>query len=326
MTDDYPFIDGAFVRSLAPYRPDDGHKGSFGRVLLWAGSPRYSGAAHLCVQGALRSGVGLVHLWTGRETAPFFAQLSPSVITDILPPETTEDATLIDRCLQVVLPEAMANRKAVAIGPGLTLRGALGQRMMPVVLEQSQKLVVDAGAFGYLAESGENGWQILSRRVGAGRFPAVLTPHHGEFARLCPGFAEKEAMYRQTDLKQCFSAVKAPDFLRFRASEAIRFARVRSCVVVLKGRFTVIASPNGDCCVNPTGNHGMGKGGSGDVLTGLLGGFLAQGLHPFSAACCAVYLHGLAGDFAARDLGARFMQPTDLVQRLPEAYRTVGWV
>ena len=288
-----PFLlEKQYIRGLAPCRPDDGHKGTFGSVLLWVGSPMYMGAAHMCAMGAMRSGVGLVHLLTGGSQAPFFAAVSPSVITQIL--EENPSLDFFDGLLR--------RKDAVVVGPGLPPWEDVVKSFLPFVIEGAKSPILDAGALAFLAENPDEGLLSLVRRVEAGGLPAVLTPHPGEFSRLSADFDGEN-----------------------RAESAQAFACRYQCVVVLKGMNTVITSPDGKCAVNPTGNNGMAKGGSGDILAGILGGFLAQGLAPFEAACCAVYLHGLAGDMAAGDMGKRYMQPTDILGYLPEAYRVCGW-
>ena len=179
---------------------------------------------------------------------------------------------------------------AALIGCGLG-RSAGTDELTRRLLDLPQPLVLDADGINALAGHTDE----LDRRRG---LVTVLTPHEGEFARvgdLSPG----------------------------REAAAAAFARDRGVFLVLKGHRTVIAAPDGRLAVNPTGNSGMAKGGSGDILSGMIVSLLGQGVEPFAACCAAVYLHGLAGDLAARDRTERSMLPSDLLERIPEAVAAV---
>ena len=145
----------------------------------------------------------------------------------------------------------------------------------------------------------------LKERLQARAIPAVITPHIGEFARML-GLLNKEISDNAEEL-------------------ACRFAMENKCVVVLKSYKTLVAVPDGKLYSYEEANSGLAKGGSGDVLAGLIAGFLAQGMEPFKAACSAVFIHSKAGRAAADDIGARYMLPTDLLNYLPEGYQEAGW-
>jgi NAD(P)H-hydrate epimerase len=174
---------------------------------------------------------------------------------------------------------------------------------LPQLIREASQLVLDADALNTIAGDPDKYLELLCDRVN--RFnlpPAVLTPHPGEFRRLAP------------DLD-----------LRDRQQSALELARRCSSVVILKGASTVVADPAGQIWINPTGHDGLARGGSGDVLCGLLAGLLAQGLQPVAAALCGVYLHGLAAEAAAERLSRRTMLPGDLIDSLGEAFRRAGW-
>ena len=288
--DAIPFLKEADICRWRLERPDDGHKGTFGSVLVWAGSLTFAGAAHMCAMGALRSGVGLVHLLLPEELTPFFSAISPPVITHAV----REDETLS------LLTSFWRKGKALVIGPGLTIEDGFLSDGLLLSAEKANQLVLDAGALSFFARYPDHFQRTFSLRRKAGVPPAVLTPHPGEFSRLFPEFAQRER-------------------------DALSFAKQNDCITVLKGKNTVIAAPDGRCFLNPTGNDGLSKGGSGDILSGMIGSLLAQGMEPFEAACCGVYFHGLAGDLAAEKLGKRYMQPTDLPPFFSEAFRKCGW-
>ena len=163
-------------------------------------------------------------------------------------------------------------------------------------------VVLDAGAL----MSKPDEWERIAECLKARKVPAVITPHIGEFARLLRLSEVRSHQIRLNEL----------------ASE---FAKDNNCVVVLKNAKTLIATPDGKLYVNDAPNSGLAKGGSGDVLAGLITGFLAQGMEPYKAACSAVFIHSKAGKAAADDAGARAMLPSDLIVYLPEAYLDAGW-
>jgi len=287
-------IDRNFVGKLAPLRPKDGHKGTFGSLLVCAGSPGMSGAAYFCANAACRSGVGIVHLWISSDlVTPMFLSL-PQAIAHPIPANFSE----VREELSALLP----SMSAVVIGPGLDTADETVRDEILYAAEHAKNLLVDAGALTVIAREPDIFAPIFAGRLVQGLPPAVFTPHPGEFARLVPGW-DKEA--RETGAKA--------------------FAALWKVVLVLKGHKTLVCSPAGECYINSTGNDGLAKGGSGDVLSGLIGSLLAQGMLPRDAAAAGVYLHGLAGDYAATALGRRYMQPTDLFAFFTDAFRYVRW-
>lgn len=280
-------IDREFVRRALPARPANGHKGTFGKVCLLGGSVGYTGAPVLCAGAAVRSGCGLVYLGVPE----CVWQIAAAKCLCAMPfPLPEKDGAL------ALSGEADFRRRAegcdaVAIGCGMG-RSADSDALTRRLLTLSQPLVLDAD--GINALSGHI--DTLSCRRG---LTTVLTPHDGELARI------------------------GGDMTAPRESSAAAFAAQHGVCLVRKGHRTVIAAPDGRLAVNTTGSDGMAKGGSGDVLTGLLTGLLAQGVEPFAACCCAVWLHGRAGDLAAEEKGHRGMTPADMIEKLPYALKEV---
>lgn len=278
------------ARALTPHRPADGHKGTFGHVFAIAGALGFSGAAKLVGEGASRSGTGLVTLGVPASLAPAMAAGLLDIMYHPLP--ATEEGTLAHTALEPALAFAR-DKDAVVLGPGLTQHADARAFVHGFVAACEQPMVIDADGLNNLTGN----TAILGRRS----VPAVLTPHPGEMARL----AGVDTRAVQQD----------------RPGVARRFADTYNSVVVLKGYETVVAAPDGECAVNSTGNAGLAKGGAGDVLAGLIGGLLAQGMTPSGAARLGVYVHGLAGDEAAEQHTQRGMTARDVLAALPQAWK-----
>jgi len=295
-------LDADDLLGLVPERPDAGHKGDFGHALIVAGSPGKSGAAILAARAAVRAGAGLV---TAAVPEPLLATVelgSVESMTLALPagPAGQIAAGAVDRLLA-----AAAGKSVVALGPGLGQETETAEAIRRLVQEIDLPLVLDAdGINAFAGRAGE-----IAGRAGDGR-ETVLTPHPGELGRLL--------------------GISAAEVQADRVAAARRAAEETGAVVVLKGHLTLVAIPDvegggeGEVYVNPTGNPGMATGGTGDVLTGLLAGLLAQGLPAAEAACLAVYLHGLAGDLVAVRRGDRGLAAGDLVEALPVAFRALA--
>lgn len=284
-------LDADDLRPRLPLRPDDAHKGTFGHVLIVAGSRGRTGAAALAGRGALRSGAGLVSVATPASCLPTVAALGAEYMTIAL---DDDDGACTASALRTVLD---APGDVLAIGPGLgTGDGAVA--LVRGVLEESRRpLVLDADAITILARLPE-AWHAHGDR------PVVITPHPGELARL--------------------AGVSTADIQRDRVAAARATAARHGVWVVLKGHRTVIATPEGHVSINTTGNPGMATGGSGDVLTGMVAAWLAQVKDPEAAGQIAVYLHGLAGDLAALALSETAMTAGDLLDHLGPATRMLA--
>ncbi|MCS7046702.1 MAG: NAD(P)H-hydrate dehydratase [Gemmataceae bacterium] len=283
---DWQIIDG--LPPLPPRKPDS-NKGTFGRVLVIAGSRGMSGAAVLSASAALRAGAGLVRLAVPAEVQPLAATANPCLMTEGWPQDAAgRFAALTPRELAL----RTAGNDVIALGPGLGRSRGLTLLVQNLLAQWTKPLVLDADGLNNLAADGG--------ALGAHGGPVVITPHPGEFARLL-----------QTDV----ASVQAQ-----RRESAANYARQHGVVVVLKGHATVVTDGR-QLFVNATGNPGMATAGSGDVLSGVLAALLAQGLAPFAAACCAVHCHGLAGDLAAAARGQVGLIATDLLDYLPAALR-----
>ena len=274
-----------FVRAALPVRDPLGHKGTFGKVYCLCGSVGFTGAPVFAGRAAMRMGSGLVYLGVPERAWSVVAAKCDEVMAFPLP--DTGEGKLSLRAEEAIRAAA-APCDAVLMGCGLG-RSAETDALTRRLLDLPQPLVLDADGINVLAGHIDE----LQRRRGK---VTVLTPHEGEFARIGDLTAGREA-------------------------SAAAFAKDHGVYLVLKGHRTVIAAPDGRLAVNPTGNSGMAKGGSGDILSGMAVSLLGQGLEPFAACCTAVYLHGLAGDLAARDKTERSMLPTDLLERIPDAVR-----
>lgn len=285
------------VARWLPARPRDGHKGTFGHLFVLAGSRGLSGAARLACEAACRSGAGLVTLGVPKPLADSLEAALLETMTLSLP------ATDMETLSSSALPHALAfanGRQAAVVGPGLSRHADTALLAREMALRCAVPTVLDADALHALCrEEPFEGFPVTGD--GATPPPRVMTPHPGEMSRLT-GMAVAEI---QTD----------------REGAAARFAERWRAVVVLKGRHTVIAAPDGRLAVNPTGNQGMATGGTGDVLSGIIGALLAQGAEAWEAACAGVYAHGLAGDIAARLKTPRALIAGDLLETLPEAWR-----
>ncbi len=275
------------VGRLLPRRRRDAHKGHFGHVLVIAGSRGKTGAALLATEGAARSGAGLTTLAAAATLQPVLEGHVREAMTAALPDAADGIAVLGDGS---VVDGLLAGRAAVVCGPGLGLAEGTRALVAHVVRRCAAPLVLDADGLNAVA-----GTELLAVRAG----PTVVTPHPGEMARLVG-----------TDT----AAVQAD-----RLGTARRLAAATGAVVVLKGARTVIASPDGTAAICPAGNPGMASGGTGDVLAGVVGGLLAQGLAPADAAALAVFAHGLAGDRVEARRGEVGLLARDLLAELPAA-------
>jgi NAD(P)H-hydrate epimerase len=295
-------LDDDVVGALVPERPARGHKGSFGKLLVIAGSLDYAGAALLVCRAAGRAGVGLVTLAIPESLQPLFAAKVVEATTMALPEDDVEE---ID-------PEpAMARildhqHDAIVVGPGLRPGLAtteLVRSLLPIAGEtDAAPLVLDAEALRAMATM--DGWWTGERR------PAVLTPHAGEFARLRAGSSDQPA--DDGDLEGDDAA---------RLAAAVDAATTWGSVVVLKGARTIIAAPDGSAAIAPFENPALATGGTGDVLAGTIGALLAQGLDPFAAARLGVYLHGMSGDACRERFGDAGVLASDLPDGIALARR-----
>ncbi len=274
-------------------RDPQGHKGTFGTLLMVCGSYGMIGAAVMAAKAALRCGVGLLNIAVRKECYPLMAGLVPEAVFTILDDATPQAAAQSE----ALLLHAMQKATACVTGCGLGRDAAWHLPAVLAACAQTQcPAVLDADALNYLA----NHLDLLD---GVGS-PLIVTPHPAEMARLA------------------HSTTAAVQQARF--ATATKFAATHQVYTVLKGAGTLIATPSGSVTQNPTGNAGMGKGGSGDVLAGMVGSILAQGFAPEHAAQTAVYIHGAVGDACAEALSQTAMQPTDMIEYLPRYFKEMA--
>jgi NAD(P)H-hydrate epimerase len=294
------YADRQSVAWIAQPRAAAAHKGNFGHVLIVAGSVGKTGAAAMAARAALRTGAGLVTVATAKSALPIVATMGVEFMTEALP--ETEDGSISLRALEGGRFEKLMHGKTVlAVGPGVGSHPETAEFVRTVVNQYPVPLVLDADGLNAFGGHMESLRQDVRRA-----HPTVFTPHPGEMARL--------------------TGKPTAEIQASRVTVAREFSQRFGVVLVLKGFRTVIASPNGQVQVNPTGNPGMAKGGTGDVLTGIVAGLLAQ--FPNSpvgeVVTAAVYLHGLAGDLAAAEVGQHSMLAGDLLEKIPLAYRAIA--
>lgn len=275
---------------LLPPRAPSTHKGDVGHVFVVGGSVGLSGAATLCSLGALRTGAGLVTLGIPRSLNDVMEVKLTEAMTLPLPETTARSLSPV--AIPAVL-RLLQRTDVLALGPGLSQQAQTRQFVRRLLPKLTKPLVLDA--------DGLNALQGECRPLGKVKPPAVLTPHPGEMARL---IGRPVAEIQQQ-----------------RAEIAKQFAQRYGVTLVLKGHRSVVASVDGQTYVNDTGNPGMASGGAGDVLTGMIAALLAQHLAPFDAARLGVYLHGLAGDLAAAEVGQVGLIASDLIDTIPFAIR-----
>jgi NAD(P)H-hydrate epimerase len=281
-------LEASDAAPLFPPREPDAHKGAFGHLLVVAGSLGKTGAAALAGRAALRSGAGLVTIATPLSQQPIVASLGMEVMTEPLPETPGRSASLKAKGRILELAERV---DAIALGPGLGLDPETQALIRELVTEVDRPMVVDADGLTALA-----GHLDLLTKSSA---PRCLTPHPGEMARL---------------LGKTVAQVQAD-----RIDTVREFCQRHGAFLVLKGARSVIGEPGGTIYLNPTGNPGMASGGSGDVLTGVVGALLARGVKPLAALQGGVFLHGLAGDLARDAKGEEGLIAGDILEALPAA-------
>jgi len=285
----YKVLDEKILQYL-PERIPNSHKGTYGKVLCIAGSKNMAGAAYFCAYAAYRTGAGLVRILTPEENRIILQGLIPEAVL------TSFDRKQLD-C--EIINEALAWADVVAIGPGLGKEPWVREILKFTMKNFQKPLVVDADGLNCLAAD----ITLLEEHIG----PVILTPHLGEFSRLCNNKSIQEI------------SKNVPE-------EAAQFARQHSCILVLKSAPTAIGTGEKEkqCYVNTTGNNGMSTGGSGDVLTGIIVGLLSQKVSPLQAALLGVWLHGRAGDLAVEQEGYYGMMARHLIEYLPRAMDSKG--
>ena len=286
-------VEKSDVRNILPKRSIHAHKYSVGKVLVLAGSKGLTGAAALCCTSALRAGAGAVVLGTPESVYPILARkLTETMVFPLL---ATSAGTLSLAALDTIR-KRLSWADVLIIGPGLSLNSETQQLILKILLEYRGKMLIDADGLNALAVHGTSKLRSLHAQF-------ILTPHVGEFSRL--------------------SRISTNDVEEHRINAARELAKRIGVTIVLKGVPTIIASKDGSAILNSTGNPGMATAGTGDVLSGIIAGLWAQGMSDVEAAYAGVYLHGLSGDLAAKEMGERSLVASDIIECLPSALQSV---
>jgi hydroxyethylthiazole kinase-like uncharacterized protein yjeF len=293
----YQLMTAAWARSLLPPRPLEANKGTFGKVLVVAGSTNYIGAAYLAAVGAGRVGAGLVTLACARSIYPVMAA---KLVESTFLPLPDAEGFLTGESTHSVLQALDQGYNALLVGCGLGQMAYVQAFILSLLPrlkgETLRAVVIDADGLNALA-SREHWWQELS-------VPAIVTPHPGEMSRL--------------------TGLPIADIQADRLQTAVGQASAWGTTVVLKGAHTVVAAPDGRARISPFANPALASGGTGDVLAGAIAGLVAQGLEPFDAAALAVYLHGRAGEKVRAELGDAGLLAGDLLPMLPQVIKELS--
>ncbi len=283
-------ISPEFIASMLAPRKLDTHKGSYGHILVVAGSIGKTGAAVMAANAALRIGAGLVTLACPESVHLAIENKTTEVMSVPLP--ETDKHTIAHSAIRQIL-ELAGRTDVIAIGPGLTTHSETCRMVTDLIPNLQIPIVADADAL--------NAMPLSSLRHS--RLPLIITPHPGEMSRLLE--------------------VSTQDIQASRLEAVQRTAEACNTYVVLKGDRTLISDPKGNVYINQTGNPGMATAGTGDVLTGMIAGLLGQHLTPLNAACAGVYIHGLAGDMARDEVGEMSLMAMDLLDMIPDAINTL---
>lgn len=280
-------LDHKKVLEFFPPRPNDSHKGHYGKDLLLCGSKGYTGAAALAAMGALRVGAGLVYLAVPESIYAIEAMKLTEPIVYALPDEGGRYA------LDAIAPihELMQGKDTVLVGPGMGKSAGTEAVACAVLRDFQGTVILDADGINVMSAHID----VLRERT----YPTILTPHDGEFKRIGGELSEN------------------------RMEAAMNLAKKLGVIILLKGHRTIITDGN-TCYLNTTGNPGMATGGSGDVLAGMITGLVGQGIPPLQAAACAAWLHGAAGDICAEQIGQYGMLPGDMLDVLPRLLKQDG--
>lgn len=279
------------IQISLPERNENGNKGTFGTLLNFAGSRAMSGACVLSTQAALRSGVGLVVACVPHSVAQVLAISAPECIIHAL--AETQSGQMI---WNAEIEPRVLKASAISVGCGMGTGLAGADLVREILRERRSPIVIDADALNIIAQ-----WPELLEKIGPG---AILTPHPLEMARLFKCTAEQ--------------------IEENRAEVAKAFAEQYGVVLLLKGHETIIAAPDGRISINKTGNSALAKGGSGDVLTGIIAGLVAQGISLYTAATVGAQIHGACADFLAQNNSKRAILPHDLIEVMPQVMFSLG--
>jgi hydroxyethylthiazole kinase-like uncharacterized protein yjeF len=291
------------VSRLVPERKKYSHKGDYGHVLIVAGSKGKTGAAFMAAKACLRTGAGLVTIGVPESLADVFQSRVVEEMVLVLPDRG--DGSLSAKATNPILDFIHKSARTLAIGPGIGVSAETQNVIKTLIKNAQSQMVVDADGINSLGGDKEIFKDAKSS--------VILTPHPGEMARLM-GKAQK-AGGRAAAGKSLIQEIE-----KDRIGTAVRCAKETGTFLVLKGVPTIIATSEGNAFINPTGNAGMAKGGSGDVLTGMISGFLSQTGNPVNSCILGVYMHGLAGDIGASEKGQNSLIATDIIDKISAAF------
>jgi NAD(P)H-hydrate epimerase len=275
-------------------RKTDSHKGDFGHIFILAGSPRFSGAAVLCSEAAMFSGAGMVTLGVPASLNNPIIQIKPKEVMTLPLPETKEGTLSLTAFRKIA--DFIQGIDVLVVGPGLGQNKSTQELIRKVISKVNKPKVIDADGLNALV-----GHLNILLNTQYSIHNTILTPHPGEMARLL--------------------GINISGVQKDRKNIAIRFANKYNITIVLKGNDSVVADSKGNLYINRTGNPGMATAGSGDVLSGIIAAFLGQGLRMFDAAKFATYIHGLAGDLAAKSKTQMGMVASDIIEKIPKALK-----
>ncbi len=293
------------VKSMFPTRPKNSHKGTYGHVLIIAGSKGKTGAALMAAKSCLRAGAGLVTVGIPETLVNVFqARVTEEMI---LPLPDKGNGTISLQAVNLINKFIKKRANVLAIGPGLSNDEEISQLICTLLAESKVPIVIDADGINAIA----NKTGLLNKC----RAPVILTPHPGEMARLLK-YSQKHKAKGETWIRNSIE--------KDRIETASHFVKKTKSYLALKGAPTVTAGPDGCVFINSTGNPGMATAGTGDVLTGIISALLAQKLSPMNALITGVYMHGLIGDIAAENNGQRSMVASDMMKEMQKAFRLVN--
>lgn len=276
-----------------PVRRKDGNKGSFGKVSVFAGSAQVSGALLLSVLSAYRSGIGYVKVFTEQTNKPLLAQAVPEAVVSTY----SQKKTGLSSAEKKSMEEVFAFATEIIMGPGMGLGMAAKEMVWYGLMADEKPVIFDADAINIISQDAKM-QEYLIQSAKTRKFPIILTPHAGEFARLL----SKDIKYVKENLLQ----------------EGMEYAKKNGVILICKeARTFVLHGTTGEIYINCSGNEGMATAGSGDVLTGMIAGMLGTGMEPYKAACMGVYVHGLCADKAKEKRGSAYMMASDLIKELP---------
>ncbi len=307
------------VSLLIPTRQRYSHKGNYGHVLIVAGSKGKTGAALMAAKACLLSGVGLVTIGVPESLADIFQSRVTEEMILVLPDKG--DGTLSEKAAKTILAFLEDKADIIATGPGIGVNADTKKLLEALIKDSRKPMLIDADGINSL-----RGNRKILNKV---RAPVIMTPHPGEMARLLnPSELPYVSPYqggtkRGTKGWTGGITVSIQKIEKERINIAISFAKETGIYLVLKGVPTIIAEPKGRAYINSTGNPGMASAGTGDVLTGMISGFLGQGLQPIHASILGVYMHGLAGDIAASEKGEHPLIATDIIDKIPVAFHSL---